>query len=162
MKHREQLGRLSMPLVDEFDEMESLVSTWLRMEHHDDGRHKAISVDALTLGGASVIAPSAILTPDVVTSNKNNYAPGIAGKRVVRSATNASRNFTGLEEGTAGQVLDWWNVGAQDEVFIHASSSSDAPKRFLCPGSVDFTLNANDGMTLWRDGTSNRWRIRER
>jgi hypothetical protein len=102
---------------------------------------------------------TSILSPAQITANTDNWAPTNHEKtRIFRLSTDASRNLTGLQGGVNGRRITISNVGAQNLVFVHDATST-AANRFLCPGSVNFTLNANDSIDLWYDGTSSRWRL---
>lgn len=101
---------------------------------------------------------SGILSTAQITADTNNWSPGTGGKRIVRTQSDASRNVTGLVA-VSNQRLTLINGGAQDIVLVHESASSTAANRFLCPGSGNFTLNANDSVELWYDSVSVRWRV---
>lgn len=116
-------------------------------------------VPTATIDNGGSLAESSVISPAQITANTDNYAPtGFASAKVLRLSTDASRNITGIAGGSAGRRITICNVGAQNLVFIH-NATSTAANQFLCPSSGAFTLNANDAIDLWYDGTSSRWRL---
>jgi hypothetical protein len=105
-------------------------------------------------------AMTSLLSPAQITANTDNYSPTSWTRAiaVLRINTDASRNLTGIAGGYGGRVLLLCNVGAQNVVLVHDATST-AANRFLCPGSANYTLNANDSVMLWYDTTSSRWRV---
>lgn len=98
------------------------------------------------------------LTPSQITSNQNNYAPGVA--MFYRLSTDSSRDITGLSVGqVAGQVCEIWNVGAQNIVLKHQDTNSTDVNRFLNVTGADITLAANEIALLRYDATTQRWRV---
>lgn len=100
------------------------------------------------------------LTPAQITADAHDYNPGGILQYAWRLSTDASRNLTGTVNGVDGALHLLVNVGAFDLVLVHESASSSAANRFLCPGSVDVTLNPNDSVDIWYDTTSSRWRVK--
>lgn len=99
---------------------------------------------------------SGIISPVQIVANTNDYNPtGIGTSSVLRLSTDASRNITGLV-GFAGQKLLIFNVGSFDIVLTNEDAASSAGNRFSFGASI--TLNANEGIVLWYDTTSARWR----
>lgn len=99
------------------------------------------------------------ITPTQIAANTDNWNPtGLSTSNVIRASTDASRNLTGIVAQGAGTRILLCNVGAQDLVLVHDATST-AANRFLCPGSANFTLNANDAVYIWYDTTSARWRV---
>lgn len=97
------------------------------------------------------------LTPAQITSNQDNYAPGVATH--YRLSTDASRDITGLSASQLdGQICNIINVGSFNIVLKHDVTST-AANRFLCVGSVDITLTPNGIAHLIYDNTSQRWRV---
>ena len=102
-----------------------------------------------------------VISPAQLTANTDNWNPtGLSTASTIRLSTDASRNITGLVAQAAGTEITLCNVGAQDTVLVHDATST-AANRFLCPGSANFTLNANDSVRIWYDTTSSRWRVIE-
>lgn len=102
---------------------------------------------------------SGIITPTILSANTDNWAPtSLSTARIIRLSTDASRDITGITAGATGRRLLLCNVGAQNAVLKHDATST-AANRFYCPGSADFTLNANDAVEIWYDITSARWRV---
>lgn len=103
---------------------------------------------------------TSVISPTTLAADANNYSPtGLANSRILRLSSDASRTITGLLAGSAGQRLTFQNIGGNDIVLKHGSGSSTAANQFQCPGNVDFTLNSGDGVELWYDGVSSRWRV---
>lgn len=119
-------------------------------------------------GGA--VQRSAALTPSALTVNTNDYAPtGIDGTYAVRLSATGAVDLTGIYTGGSGDTpipganapgreLKLINIGANTITLKHDATST-AAYRFLCPGSVDFSLTANTVVDLWYDTTSSRWRV---
>jgi hypothetical protein len=132
--------------------------------------NQAQSLGWMTLTGTALTATngfvvgkslvySGILSPAQITANTNDYAPtGHADAVYFRLSTDASRDLTGLQGGVAGRRITISNVGSQNLVLVHDLTST-AANRFLCPGSVNLTLNTNDSVDCWYDSTSSRWRV---
>lgn len=111
------------------------------------------SNSTVTTGGTLCSIP---LTPSQITSNQDNYAPGVA--RFYRLSSDASRNITGLVAGVSGQECEFWNVGSFDIVIVHQATST-AANQFLCDGSTDITLEPGKIAILRYDATVSRWRV---
>lgn len=117
----------------------------------------AAKVVSLENGGTLRSIP---LTPAQITSNQNNYAPGVA--RFYRLSTDASRNVTGLSVSQVdGQECEVWNVGSNAIVLKHQDALSTAANRFICTGAADITLAADEIALLRYDSTTSRWRVRK-
>lgn len=100
-----------------------------------------------------------VVSPAQLTADTANWAiTGLGTAAVVRASTNASRTVSGIASPTAGQTVLLCNVGSFDLILAHDTTST-AANRFLCPGSVNFTLNPNDSVRLWYDTVSARWRV---
>lgn len=107
--------------------------------------------------GNGTLAPNP-LTPSQITSNQNNYAPGVAW--IYRLSTDASRDITGLSISQVdGQMVRVCNVGSNSIVLKHQDTNSTAANRFLCKGAADITLAADEEAEGWYDSTTSRWRI---
>jgi len=136
----------------------------------DDDFHFKVSADGSSwteglvidksTGGANfkqALALSGDLSPTQIASDQNDYDPGgLANASVLRLASDASRNLTGLQGGGDGRVLGLVNVGANDIVLKDASTSSSAANRFDL--GADLTIPAKTGALLWYDATDSRWR----
>lgn len=98
-----------------------------------------------------------ILSPAQITANQNNYNPsGLAVCHVLRLTTDTSRNITGLQGGVPGRAILVFNVGANNLVLKDADTNSSAANRLALNGDV--TLVPDEGIWLWYDGASARWR----
>lgn len=98
-----------------------------------------------------------IVTPAQITADKNNYDfTGLSGANILRLSSDASRNITGLTALRRSRQLYVCNVGSFDIVLVDESGSSTAGNRFAL--SSNLTLNPDEGIVLWYDLTSSRWR----
>lgn len=102
-------------------------------------------------------------TASQIGANQDNYNPG-GRSYFQRWSSDASRNVTGLTFTAAqvdGQVHLIVNVGAQDIVLKHQTTSTEA-NRFLCSTGADITLAANQAADVIYDGTVSRWLVFKR
>lgn len=99
-----------------------------------------------------------VSTADQITSDQNDYPCG--GRGVLLLATDASRTLTGLDGAGDSQFLLIVNVGSQDLILAHESSSSAAENRIVTgPAGSSLTVPAAGNVTLWYDANSARWRV---
>ncbi len=109
------------------------------------------------LVGTGALTLSGVISPAQLTANANDYAPtGLATASVLRLSSDASRDITGIAALTS-RVLLLYNVGAQNIVLKDSSGSSAAANQFALTG--DRTLAADDGVLIWYDPTSTKWRL---
>jgi hypothetical protein len=99
-----------------------------------------------------------VSSPSQITSNQNDYAVGQAVTDL-RLSTDASRDLTGITNGRKGRRLQLFNVGSFDLV-LKNDVTSTAANRFLL--GADLTIGTNEGVVLWYDTTSSRWRCASR
>jgi hypothetical protein len=98
------------------------------------------------------------LAPAEITADQDDYNPaGLAQASVLRLASDASRDITGLAGGGDGRVMALVNVGANPIVLRDASAASAAANRFAF--GVDVTLAAKRSAVLWYDATDARWKL---
>ena len=99
-----------------------------------------------------------VTTPAQITANQNDYEPAsLQTSMILRLSTDASRNITGIKAlNPTNRGLMIVNVGANDLVLKNEDGASVAANRFAI--GIDMTLAANEGCTLFYDGTSARWR----
>lgn len=110
-----------------------------------------------TLASSQTFTLSGDISPAQITSNQDNYAPtGIATASILRLNTDASRNLTGITTGADGRLLLVLNIGSFPLVLVDDATST-AANRFQLNGDV--TLAADEGVVLWYDSTSSRWRL---
>lgn len=95
-------------------------------------------------------------TPATITADQDDYSPG--SNAHVRLASDASRTITGLAYIADGQLRKISNVGANNIVLAHESTSSVAANRFILSRQADTTVYPGDTIELIYDGESNRWR----
>ena len=99
-----------------------------------------------------------VSSPAQITSNQNDYSVGQAVTDL-RLSTDASRDLTGITNGRKGRALRLFNVGSFDLV-LKNDVTSTAANRFLL--GADLTVGTNEGVVLWYDSTSSRWRCASR
>jgi len=121
----------------------------------------AIFIDGVKVDSSHVYAETMALTADIspstITADVNNYNPtGLSTAVVLRLASDASRNITGLSGGRDGRVIIFHNVGSNNIVIVDESSSSTAANRFALSGNI--TLSADQSAKFQYDSTSSRWR----
>jgi hypothetical protein len=122
----------------------------------DNPTYSLLGAGPFAYGGPLI--ETGVISPTQLAANTDNWNPtGLASARVIRLSTDASRNLTGIVAQAAGTMVWLVNVGAQDCVLVH-NATSTAANRFFCPGSANFTLNANDSVQIRYDTTSSRWR----
>jgi hypothetical protein len=122
---------------------------------------KWIPTAGTTASGAGPTILGTVISPAALAIGTTaDYAPtGIASAQVARLTPNAGNSaLSGIIAPVVGQQLWVYNIGAGDLTFLHATGSA-AANQFLCPGSVDHTLPANDSAVLWYDLTSAKWRV---
>jgi hypothetical protein len=128
---------------------------------NNDTRIGRVAAKVWSLGDGSdstgATLRSICLTPAQITSNQDNYAPGVA--RTYRLSTDAARNVTGLScSQVDGQECRIVNVGSFNLVLKHQTTST-AANQFLNSTGADITLAPNEGADLVYDGTTQRWRV---
>ena len=96
------------------------------------------------------------VTPATITADQNDYSPGANAQ--VRLASDAKRTITGLLFVADGQRKIFSNVGVNNIVFAHESTSSAAANRIILSRAHDTTLYPGDTIEIIYDGDSNRWR----
>lgn len=122
------------------------------------GSFAVLKITNASTGGGTL--SSIPLTPAQITSNQNNYAPGVA--RFYRLSTDASRDITGLSISQVdGQEFEIWNVGSNNLVLKHQDAASTAANRFICTGAADITLAADEIALARYDSTTARFRVRK-
>lgn len=94
-------------------------------------------------------------TPDILTSNQNNYVPG--NYDVLRLASSAEYNITGIAAGVKGRKLRIFNVGDYGITLVHQSSSSLAANRFAFVNESDFIIPPDGNVLLYYDWTTTKW-----
>lgn len=103
-------------------------------------------------------------TPSQITANQNDYNPG-GVSYFQRWSSDATREITGLtftptkQDGQSHVVV---NVGSQNIVLKHQSTSSTAANRFASATGADVTLGANEAVDLIYDGSQSRWLVYKR
>jgi hypothetical protein len=125
----------------------------------------SIWIDALLLDnatGATKVNTGFYLTGDIspaqLTANVNDYNPsGLSTASVLRLASDATRQVTGLSGGGDGRILALVNVGANAIVLKDADGGSAPANRFSFGNDV--TLAPKQSATLWYDASDSRWKL---
>ena len=145
-------------------------TAWEETQHDADGGHTEVTAETMTaegltsFGGPWRMPTSAVITPRdgaVITSNQNDYNPrGLDAAIVIRIATDASRDITGLvtnkDEFRVARII---NIGNSEIVLKHNSTASTSIYRFACPDSEDVQLAPACTADLWYDRHSANWRV---
>lgn len=134
---------------------DSEVTTAIATHEAAPDPHTVYALEAAMLASGT-LALTGIISPAQLIANTDNYNPtGLATATVLRLSTDVSRNLTGIVAAASARVLVVFNVGAQDLVLVNDSTST-AANRFLFGANI--TLGAEEGISLWYDTTSSRWR----
>jgi hypothetical protein len=103
------------------------------------------------------LALSGRSSPTQLSANTNNWAPvSLSTSSVIRVSTDASRDLTGITGGADGRILILVNVGTNNLVLKNEDTNSTAANRFSFGSNR--TLAGGDGLLLWYDTVSSRWR----
>jgi hypothetical protein len=100
---------------------------------------------------------SSILSPAAFAATQNNYNPaGLADANVLRLTSTGAQSITGIVAPSTTKTITIFNIGASNITLTDASASSVAANRFQMNGNI--ILGANEGVILWYDVTTTRWR----
>ena len=133
----------------------------------------SITGDTLSFGNSTVntaitssgITQSAHLltgnvTPTALAANTNDWNPGITGIYQVRTSANTdgniNYNITGLDGGVNNQIVTLQNVGVGALILKNRDSGSSSENQFALPD--DIRLDGRQGIQLYYDGNSSKWR----
>lgn len=151
-------------LVDKFNALKAALGTVVEKNTGTSGdavpllNADATFSEILTL--SKQLRLSGILSPSQITADQNNYAPtNISNNMILRLTTDASRTITGITTGANGRLLFILNIGSNDLVLAHQSSSSDAGNRIITNDATDLTIQSGHAVALIYDATSSRWRV---
>lgn len=108
---------------------------------------------------ADLLSLNGVITPTALSGNVNNYAPTNGDKNIRWRLDGgaASRDITGIGGGSDGAIRVIRNIGSNNLVLKHASTSSTAANRFALPSSTDVTIAPGGTYGLLYDGTLERW-----
>lgn len=111
----------------------------------------------VTLSARPVWLPAAVLSADA-----DDYAPaGLPECTDLSLSCTTARSVTGVESG--GLVVyakRIWNQSASAAIQLeHASSSSASGNRFLCPGSLPYSIAAGYAVRIIWSAADNLWRV---
>jgi len=127
-------------------------------DHAQSHDHSA-AADGQSLAPATTVAFTGDLTPAAITASVNDYDPaGLSTASVLRLSSDDAWNITGLAGGSDGRLILIINVGSFALTLKSQSTSSAAANRFGFPIGQDMELNTGNGIPLWYDSTSSRWR----
>lgn len=108
------------------------------------------------------LAFGATISPAALSANTSNWNPtNLQTSNVIRIDTTTAVNLTGIVAPTNSleTFLLLTNISANTITLVHDATSTTT-NRFLCPGSVNFSLTANRSVLLWYDQSgSSRWRV---
>ena len=109
---------------------------------------------------ATVRMESAI-SPSTISTTQHNFNPtGMADAFAIRVTMASSVDFTGLVGGAQGRLIHFVKVSGDTATLSNEDAGSDAANRFALPAGLDIDLvNNGEGVLLWYDGTSSRWRV---
>jgi len=110
------------------------------------------------IDGGNIAKFNPVVSPAQITVAQNNYDPtGLSTAGVLRLDADGAYDITGLAAQAANTALRIFNVGANTLTLKKESVSSTAANRFALVGDV--AVVTNEGVTLWYDGASSRWRM---
>jgi hypothetical protein len=97
------------------------------------------------------------VSPSQITGNEDDYNPTDLGTAaVLRLDSDGDYNITGITAQDSGRLIHIYNIGSNTLTLTNEDASSSAANRFALSG--DIALAGNDGVSIWYDGTSSRWR----
>lgn len=105
-----------------------------------------------------------LVSPATITGNDGNYDPGTSAL-FIRLATSATWSLSGLgiasslSPQVSGEIHQIWNVGANNLILLHQNAGSSAGNRFLMDTGANMTLLPNEGVDVWYDLVTGRWRV---
>ena len=100
---------------------------------------------------------SSILSPAAFAATQNNYNPaGLADANVLRLTSTGAQSITGITAPSETKTIIIFNIGAANITLTDASAGSVAANRFQMNGNT--ILGPNEGIILWYDITTARWR----
>lgn len=108
--------------------------------------------------GSSPLAPASENTPNPLTADQNDYAPG--NYDVLRLQSTVAVNITGISGGFQGRYLTLLNAG--DNVItlaLESASSLDINRIAYNAGAATYTLNPGRRVQLYYDYAKGRWRF---
>lgn len=118
------------------------------------GTGEVVVGNLLTIKGDFYL--SSYLTPDQITSDKNNYSfSGFTNVVNIRLSSDAARNITGLSNGANGRILILSNIGSFTITLKANSLNSFAQNRFALES--DIAIAPGGAVTLYYDNAQNRW-----
>lgn len=102
------------------------------------------------------------ISPSVIsTTETHDYNPaGFDTATILRLSSSVSATITGLDATSkTNERIVVINVGTMPITFKNESTGSIAGNRIIIPGFETLSMDENDVVHMWNDGTSNRWRI---
>lgn len=97
-----------------------------------------------------------VITPTVLASSTNNYAPsGFSTAYTVRVSASSAIDLTGIAGGATGREILLSNIGTFAITLRPQNGSSTAANRFAIP--LPIILGPGQAIALSYDGTASRW-----
>lgn len=118
-------------------------------------RADALLQSLLSLSAVGTTFP--VISPAQITSNQNNYSPGIGPFQ--RWNSDAARTVTGVVAGAAGEFRLVYNIGTAPITLATESGSSTAANRMTCVGAVNLVFGAGECVQMVYSGDTSRWLI---
>lgn len=87
---------------------------------------------------------------------------GLSGAHVMRLTCNDVVELSGIVPIADGAVLHIFRVDTDPDNLLtltHEDTASSAANRFILPGGASISVSLHGSISLWYDGTSNRWRV---
>lgn len=108
-------------------------------------------------GAGGQIIINDVITPAVIGANQNDYSPtGLSTANIVRLSSSLNVDITGLLAQPAGARYYVFNVGSFTIKLKNDNAGSILANRFLFKS--DLSIEAKEGIVIWYDGASSRWR----
>jgi hypothetical protein len=179
IKWRHELATQSPTTVKELDGLISSVTAWSNSQHGDDGEHKDVTAESITINARDValdvrtghaglnasVGFGATADPTPLDADQHNYSPpGIDGVFLLHlDPQGADRTITGFQDGPRrsprqGRLLAVTNIsGVYNIVLEHESASSTDIYRMFLPNATNVTIPPYSTATLYYDLRFTRW-----
>jgi hypothetical protein len=120
---------------------------------------QSILDDATAAAVLTTLYAEGVLSPSTLTGDVNDYSPtNLAVSHVLRLAGDSSWTITGIATGAAGRGLTVLVYGSFPLKFANDDAASTAANR-IYTGTGTITVTPGNGIQLWYDNTSQRWRV---
>ena len=109
------------------------------------------------LNNAGSVAATGVITPTILASDTNNYAPASASANSVwRISASTPVKITGIAALASGTEIQLINAGSNNITLTSEDAASTASNRMSLPGGV-IILRPLDGIRFRYDATLSRW-----